>query len=35
MADTVLYRPENPKELYNLHHAQARNVIEWIFGILK
>jgi DDE superfamily endonuclease len=35
MADTVLYRPENPKELYNLRHTQARNVIERIFSILK
>jgi hypothetical protein len=28
-------RPQNPKELYNLRHAQARNVIERIFGVLK
>src|SRR5229473_5170142 len=21
--------PRNPKELFNLHHASARNVIEW------
>ena len=25
----------NAKELFNLHHAQARNVIERIFGVLK
>ena len=23
------------EELFNLHHASARNVIEWIFGMLK
>ena len=28
-------RPKNYKELFNLRHAQARNVIERIFGILK
>ena len=28
-------RPSNAKELYNLCHASARNVIERIFGILK
>lgn len=28
-------RPENYKELYNLRHAQLRNVIERIFGVLK
>ena len=27
--------PTNAKELFNLHHAQARNVIERIFGVLK
>jgi len=27
--------PHNPKELFNLCHASACNVIEWIFGILK
>jgi len=30
-----LCRPCNAKELYNLHHAQLRNVIEHIFGVLK
>ncbi|GMF18388.1 unnamed protein product [Phytophthora fragariaefolia] len=28
-------RPQNYKELYNLRHAQARNVIERTFGVLK
>jgi hypothetical protein len=28
-------RPKNAKELFNLRHASARNVIERIFGILK
>ena len=23
------------KELFNLHHVSAHNVVEWIFGILK
>jgi hypothetical protein len=27
--------PKNAKELFNLRHAQARNVIERIFGVLK
>ena len=27
--------PESPKELYNLRHARARNVIERTFGVLK
>ena len=31
----VLPSPRNPKELFNLRHALARNVVEWIFGILK
>lgn len=30
-----LYRPRNYKELYNLRHASARNVVERIFGVLK
>jgi len=29
------YRPSNPQELFNLRHAQARNIIERIFGVLK
>jgi hypothetical protein len=29
------FRPANKKELFNLRHAQARNVIERIFGVLK
>lgn len=28
-------RPSNKEELFNLRHAQARNVIEHIFGVLK
>jgi len=29
------YRPKDHEELFNLRHAQARNVIERIFGVLK
>ena len=28
-------RPKNAQELFNLQHAQARNIIEHIFGVLK
>jgi hypothetical protein len=28
-------RPKNYRELFNLRHAQARNVIERIFGVVK
>lgn len=28
-------RPKNPEELFNLRHAQLRNVIERIFGVFK
>ena len=28
-------RPSNKEELFNLHHASARNVIERIFGVIK
>jgi hypothetical protein len=28
-------RPKNYKELFNLRHAQARNVVEQIFGVVK
>lgn len=28
-------RPQNAKELFNLRHAQLRNVVERIFGVLK
>ncbi|KAF8572868.1 hypothetical protein K439DRAFT_1377211 [Ramaria rubella] len=31
----ILSRPRNPQELFNLRHASARNVVEWIFGVLK
>ena len=30
-----LSSPRNAKELFNLRHASARNVVERIFGILK
>lgn len=29
------YRPSNHKELFNLRHAQLRNVVERIFGVAK
>jgi hypothetical protein len=29
------YRPANPKELYNLRHSSARNVVERVFGVIK
>ena len=29
------YRPQSKEELFNLRHAQARNVIERIFGVIK
>ncbi|THU80096.1 hypothetical protein K435DRAFT_561841, partial [Dendrothele bispora CBS 962.96] len=28
-------RPQSKEELYNLRHAQLRNVIERIFGVVK
>jgi hypothetical protein len=31
----TILRPQDHEELFNLHHAQARNVVECIFGILK
>jgi DDE superfamily endonuclease len=30
-----LVRPVNKEELFNLRHAQAQNVVEHIFGVLK
>jgi len=30
-----LDRPQNYKELYNLRHSQARNIVERIFGVAK
>ena len=33
--DEDLDRPCTYQELFNLHHAQARNVVERIFGIFK
>jgi hypothetical protein len=32
---TGFVRPVNKEELFNLRHAQARNVIERIFEVLK
>ncbi len=32
---TSYSRPANPKELFNLRHASARNVIERTFGVFK
>ena len=29
------FSPVNKEELFNLRHAQTRNVIECIFGVLK
>jgi hypothetical protein len=31
----MVFSPVNKEELFNLRHAQARNVIEHIFGVLK
>ena len=31
----LLDRPQNYKELYNLRHSQARNIVERIFGVAK
>ena len=28
-------RPQTKEELFNLHHAQLHNIVEWIFGVLK
>jgi Plant transposon protein len=33
--DPALPRPADHKELFNLHHASAQNVIERAFGVLK
>ncbi|KAJ3753714.1 hypothetical protein EV360DRAFT_3551, partial [Lentinula raphanica] len=30
-----MHRPQNKEELFNLGHAQAQNVIECIFGVIK
>lgn len=32
---TLVFRPQNREELYNLRHASARNVVERIFGVVK
>jgi hypothetical protein len=34
-AKQLVFSPVNKEELFNLRHAQARNVIECIFGVLK
>lgn len=31
----TINRPQTPKELFNLRHASARNIIERIFGVFK
>jgi hypothetical protein len=31
----MIFRPAWKEELYNLRHAQARNVVERIFGVVK
>lgn len=31
----LFFSPSNKEELFNLRHAQARNIIERIFGVLK
>lgn len=31
----TMHRPQNAKELYNLRHAQLRNVVERIFAVWK
>jgi hypothetical protein len=30
-----MYRPQTPRELFNLRHAQLRNAIERVFGVVK
>jgi len=35
IATDFVIRPRNYKELYNLCHSQARNVVERIFGVVK
>lgn len=32
---SCVYRPQTYEELFNLRHAQARNVVERIFGVIK
>jgi hypothetical protein len=32
---TLLHRPRNRKELFNLRHAMLRNAVERIFGVIK
>lgn len=33
--DSISYRPQNKEELFNLRHAQLRNAIERILGVVK
>lgn len=35
MSENDGYRPADEKELFNLRHAQACNVVECIFGVVK
>jgi len=35
LPDNTFCRPQNHKELFNLHHASARNAVEHIFGVFK
>ena len=35
MFSCPIHSPQTPKELFSLRHAQLRNVIERIFGVLK
>jgi hypothetical protein len=35
LSSHLLCSPQNPKELFNLRHAQARNVVERAFGTIK
>ena len=35
IATDFVIRLRNYKELYNLCHSQARNVVEHIFGVVK
>lgn len=30
-----MFRPRTKEELFNLHHAQARNMVKHIFGVVK
>ncbi|EGN94249.1 hypothetical protein SERLA73DRAFT_16747, partial [Serpula lacrymans var. lacrymans S7.3] len=30
-----IFKPQNPEEYFNLHHASTQNIVEQIFGVLK